>query len=199
MSATVARRRGPGLGLVAALVAVAAAGCRERAAPVAPPAGEDLARGRGVVAELKQQLVGRLTAELASGIPGAIAVCNTEAPAIAAGLSVDGVEVGRATRKPRNPANRAAGWTAEALTRFEKMVTDGRDLAGASFSRRLPDGRTAYAEPLVVQPMCLACHGAQLAPDVTAALAERYPQDEATGYQAGDLRGLVWVELPAAP
>jgi len=34
------------------------------------------------------------------------------------------------------------------------------------FARRLPDGRTAYAEPLVIQELCLTCHGATLAADV---------------------------------
>jgi hypothetical protein len=132
-------------------------------------------------------------------VPAAIAACNVEAPALAAGLSRDGITVGRATRKPRNPANRARQWTDEALTRFEKLVADGRDLTGASYARRLPGGHTAYAEPLVIQELCLACHGSALAPEVSAALAEKYPQDVATGYEVGDLRGLVWVELPPTP
>jgi hypothetical protein len=77
------------------------------------------------------------------------------------------------------------------------MKADGRDLTGATYARRLPDGRTAYAEPIVIQDLCLACHGAEVAPDVKAALAEKYPTDAATGYVVGDLRGLAWVELPA--
>jgi len=35
-----------------------------------------------------------------------------------------------------------------------------------------------------------------LAPDLKAKLAELYPNDQATGYAAGDLRGVFWVELP---
>ena len=66
-----------------------------------------------------------------------------------------------------------------------------------SFLRRLPDGRSAYAEPLVIQALCLACHGTVIAPDVQAAIAEKYPADRAIGYADGDLRGVAWVELPA--
>ena len=34
-----------------------------------------------------------------------------------------------------------------------------------------------------------ACHGGTLDPEVTAKLKELYPQDAATGFKVGDLRG----------
>ena len=50
---------------------------------------------------------------------------------------------------------------------------------------------------------CLACHGApeQIPAEVAAILAERYPDDQATGYAVGDLRGALWAEvrLPVGP
>ena len=118
------------------------------------------------------------------------------APGLAASLSRDGIAVGRATRKPRNPKNAATGWQADALAELETKHRDNK-LAGAIFTRRLPDGRAAYAEPLVIQDLCLACHGANVAPEVRAILAETYPADLAIGYAVGDLRGIAWVELPA--
>ncbi len=62
----------------------------------------------------------------------------------------------------------------------------------------LPDDRSGYTEPILVQPLCLVCHGEALAPDVAARIEALYPQDEATGFRAGDLRGVFWVEYPAA-
>jgi hypothetical protein len=46
----------------------------------------------------------------------------------------------------------------------------------------------------------LACHGPEeaLQPEVRAALDQRYPEDRATGYAAGDLRGAFWAEVPLA-
>jgi hypothetical protein len=38
-------------------------------------------------------------------------------------------------------------------------------------------------------PVCTTCHGATVAPDVAAAIAARYPEDRATGFSPGDLRG----------
>jgi hypothetical protein len=34
-----------------------------------------------------------------------------------------------------------------------------------------------------------------MAPDVRSLLAERYPEDRATGYAAGDFRGMVSVRV----
>lgn len=158
-------------------------------------AADRLARAGATVGQLKQTLVGELTAAMKQGPAHAATVCNTRAPAIAAGLGTGGVTVGRATRKPRNPANLAAGWQADALTFFEAAAAAGQPVAGGAFARQLADGRTAYAEPLVIVGLCLTCHGTTPAPELAPVLAERYPQDQATGYQLGELRGVAWVEL----
>ena len=50
----------------------------------------------------------------------------------------------------------------------------------------------------MVQPLCLNCHGVELAPDVAGRIAELYPEDRATGFEAGELRGVFWVEFPEA-
>ena len=44
---------------------------------------------------------------------------------------------------------------------------------------------------------CLTCHGSSLAPDVAAQISDLYPQDRAVGFEAGDLRGVFWLEFPA--
>jgi hypothetical protein len=165
----------------------------------AEPAPESVARGKQAIGAMKKQLVAALTEALKGGAPSAIAVCSGVAPGIAQSLGSGGVTVGRATRKPRNPANVATGWRADALAKLEAMVAAGQPLEGAAWSARLPDGKTAYAEPLVIQPLCVTCHGKELAPDVREALAARYPADQATGYAVGDLRGVAWAEIAAAP
>jgi hypothetical protein len=173
------------------------AGCRRAKAPPAPLDPAQLERGRAAVGALKAGLQHALEAALADGGPAAIEVCAEQAPAIAAAAG-DGVRVGRMTRKPRNPANAVAGWQEEALRFFEARVARGEPLDGVTFARRLDGGRVAYAEPLGIQPLCTTCHGAAIAPDLAAALAARYPDDQATGYAVGDLRGVAWAEVPAA-
>lgn len=155
-----------------------------------------VARAHGLLAALRAGLLEALTAALQEGPAKAIDACAVRAPAIARELGTDGATVGRMTRRPRNPANAVTGWQEEALGHFEALVAAGAALDGAVFARVLDDGRIGYAEPLVIGGLCLTCHGEGLAEDTTAALAARYPEDRATGYQVGDLRGLAWAELP---
>ncbi|MFN7177274.1 MAG: DUF3365 domain-containing protein, partial [Thermaurantiacus sp.] len=51
--------------------------------------------------------------------------------------------------------------------------------------------RLRYMRAIPTAPQCLACHGPEeaIAPAVRAAIAERYPDDRATGFRAGELRG----------
>jgi hypothetical protein len=50
-----------------------------------------------------------------------------------------------------------------------------------------------FAKPIVLQPMCVACHGGpeQISPEVKSKLSELYPNDKAVNYQPGQLRGAV--------
>jgi hypothetical protein len=52
--------------------------------------------------------------------------------------------------------------------------------------------------PIPTQPLCLTCHGdpATFSPELKEALAVHYPNDQATGFKAGDLRGVFWAEVP---
>jgi Protein of unknown function (DUF3365) len=52
--------------------------------------------------------------------------------------------------------------------------------------------------PIVLQPMCTGCHGPtdRISSDVKQILAHRYPQEWATGFAPGEIRGWYWVEMP---
>jgi hypothetical protein len=126
------------------------------------------------------------------GAENAIDVCRLEAPAIAAATSGDGVQIGRSSHRLRNPNNAPTEWQQSAIDHYlasedrEPMLVD------------LGDGQRGYMEPIMTAPMCLACHGSELAPGVKSTLAQMYPDDQATDFAAGDLRGIFWVSLPAA-
>lgn len=149
-------------------------------------------RGRSIAAEFRTQLKGELLEALADGPQHAIGVCAVRAPEIADELSVDGVEVGRATHRPRNPANAATGWLAPLVEEY--VETNGED--GPRLVE-LPGGRVGWVEPLLVGPPCLTCHGTDVAPELLDEIRAIYPGDRATGFAEGDFRGLLWVTLPA--
>lgn len=178
------------------ILLIVALGCGTRSSEVPREVtAADLERGKSLAGNLKKSLFGELATALGRGVPSAIEVCQTRAPALAAELSKDGVRVGRATRRTRNSLNLATDWKLDAIAHFETLKAREQPLTAATFSRVLGD-RIGYAEPLLIQEICLSCHGKALAPDIAATLTSRYPGDQATGYEIGDLRGVVWVELP---
>ena len=48
-----------------------------------------------------------------------------------------------------------------------------------------------YLQAQGVEPICLVCHGQNLAEPVTATLQQYYPDDWATGYSLGQVRGAI--------
>jgi len=141
-----------------------------------------------------QALGGRLKARLMATLQGegavaAIGVCSIEAPAIAAAVSAQsGLSVGRTSLKVRNPANAPDPRERAVLAGWEQAVAGGA--AAEDLPVHVETGDDfLWMKPIVLEGPCLTCHGKDLAAPVASAIAERYPQDQATGYALGDLRG----------
>lgn len=142
----------------------------------------------------KQALKQTLVTALADGPASAIDACRLQAPALAAAHSADGLTMGRASHRLRNPDNAAAPWVADIIADY---LADPAQMAAVT--RPLADGRMGYVEPIITQGMCLACHGSNLSDDVREQLAQLYPDDQATGFESGELRGVFWLTwTPAA-
>jgi mono/diheme cytochrome c family protein len=158
--------------------------------------------GDTAAAALRAGLIQRLSAALQEGGPVAgIEVCADEALVLTARIAADlgdGVDLKRTSLKVRNPRNAPDALEQEALAWFDAEELQGRR------PERLVQLDTAggfrYYAPLRTAALCLNCHGpaASLEPEVAAALQRRYPDDRATGYAEGDLRGLIRVRVPAA-
>ncbi len=151
----------------------------------------ELARGADLLAPFKQDLQKALKSGLAEGPAAAIQVCRVNAPGIADALSVEGVRMGRSSHKLRNPDNTAPDWVSPIM---ESYLDDASSREPRVVE--LADDRWGYVEPIRVQPLCLTCHGSELAPEVAGQISDLYPEDQATGFEAGDLRGVFWLEFP---
>lgn len=162
-------------------------------AAAAPTAGQAGQKQLALAARdaMAAQLQGKLLETLGSAGPAAaIGVCRQEAPQIAADTGRKfGVAMGRTSFRLRNPKNAPPAW-AEPLV--AKQVLEPEFVS-------LPDGQLGALLPIRLKPECLLCHGPQeqILPEVREALASNYPSDQATGFQAGDLRGWFWVTVPA--
>jgi hypothetical protein len=156
----------------------------------APETVDLAAEGAALLKPFKSELMQALSAGMQEGPAAAIEVCSRRAPAIARKLSVDGVRMGRSSHKLRNPDNAPPDWLTPLL---DDYVSGEHALEPRTVT--IDAGRHGYVEPIVTQPMCLTCHGSDIDADVRAQLAGDYPADRATGFEAGDLRGVFWVEF----
>lgn len=184
---------GRSLFAVAALVACAYAAWARSAL-----ADEDayLYRSRALVAEFDARLKAELSTTLERRGPlAALAVCRKVASEIAAELSArSGAKIVRTSRRYRSVANTATDWQAAVLEALDALAARGAVRDREFFTRR-PDS-IRYLRPILIEDLCLSCHGKDLAPDVSAALAREYPGDPAAGYAVGELRGAYVVEWP---
>ncbi|MEO1574246.1 MAG: DUF3365 domain-containing protein, partial [Pseudomonadota bacterium] len=132
------------------------------------------------------------------GPVAAVEVCQLQAPTIAAEAGQrHGVTVQRVTDRPRNSANAADPWQRARLSEFADALEAGADpkLIDALDAQGQGDAIAwRYMKPIVIEPVCLTCHGPALAPDLAQTLDRLYPQDAARGYAVGDLRGAFFVE-----
>lgn len=147
--------------------------------------------GAELLMPFKQNLQQALMTGMAQGPEQAVEVCQLLAPAIAEDLSQDGIHMGRTSDRLRNPANAGPDWATEVLQSYL-----AEDTSPQPKSLTLENGNTGYLEPILVQPLCLTCHGSEIPESLASIITTAYPNDRATGYQVGDLRGVFWVEYP---
>ncbi len=159
-----------------------------------------LQQARQATDELLAALKTTLQAELAArGPAGAIAVCRDTAQGLLDQVSrkYGGIYIRRVSRRWRNPADIPTPDEDSLLEVLETRSQAGslpREWVDTLILNGIPFLR--YARPLVVDGLCLACHGEVLAPEVERILRLRYPHDRARGYRPGDFRGMVVVKLP---
>jgi len=181
-------KRSMGLALLLAMSTVAAA-----SNAAAEPA-ELKAEAKQVMMALVKSLSGELKAAMKQGGPGAaIEVCNTKALPITAQVSAEkGWQIGRTSMKLRNPENKPDAWEQKVLQQFAEQAGQGADLKKLAFSEVVElDGQKQFRmmKAIPVQEKCLGCHGSEIKAPVADKLHRLYPEDQATGFSAGDLRG----------
>ena len=154
---------------------------------------------RQLVKQFASELKGRLVAGMKAGGPvNAIGFCNIEAPGIASKISSNsGWRVARTSLKLRNPGNQPDAWEKKVLEQFEAERLAGEDPTTLEHSETVTqNGKSTYRymKAIPTGELCLACHGSHLAEGTSNKLAELYPEDRATGFSVGELRGAFSLE-----
>lgn len=174
-------------------------------APATEPTAVDPAlvnAARATAQALGGRLKAQLTAAIEAGGPAAaLSICNTTAPAIAADLAADyGGEVGRTALRVRNADNAPDAYEREVLKAFAARMAAGEDPATLEHAAIVGDHgqrrfRYLKAIPMAEAP-CASCHGTAIAPALADRIHALYPDDEATGFAPGELRGAFTLSKP---
>ncbi len=146
---------------------------------------------KAVASELKKNLGKALT----TGSPSdAVSVCKTIAPEIARKHSAQRkLTIRRTALRLRNPDNAPDEFERRALQTFIERLRAGEPANKLEHSEFVTMGdrkvfRYMKAIPTAEKP-CLTCHGSNLDPKLVVTLKQLYPEDQATGFKSGDLRG----------
>jgi len=154
----------------------------------------DVAAAKAAIKEVAVALQAELKGAMQSGGPvAAVGLCNTQAMPITAKVAADhGMILSRVSLKNRNPLNAPNAWQTAVLEDFERQKSAGKDVTGLAWSETISvDGgqEFRFMKAIPTGTVCLKCHGTNLAPGVSDILAGLYPEDRATGFSEGDIRG----------
>ena len=156
--------------------------------------------GRQQIKAFAQSLKGELSTSMkADGPVAALSVCNVAAPRIAQERSSDQWTVKRTSLKLRNPSNQPDSWEQKVLAYFEREKLKGTNIKKLEYHETVQQEGIStfrYMKAIPTGALCLNCHGATVAAGVEEKLKTLYPDDQARGYQVGDIRGAFSLSKP---
>ena len=187
--------------VLAIALAIAVPAASGTAIAVSPPATlTNEARAAEAAKAFSAELRRTLGTAMADGGPSAgVEVCHDEAPRIAARVAAaHGVGLGRVGVRSRQPANRLEGWQKQTLDAWLASPPNGSPGSWAPVtSLDTARGAFRWAKAIETEAVCTVCHGSSVEAGLAGTIRRLYPDDPATGFEAGNLRGLIWVEVPA--
>jgi hypothetical protein len=156
---------------------------------------ERATKARDVTVAYKEKLREGINKALKDGgTRGAIGACNTLAPGLNSKFSDESTfEVARTSNKVRNPENAPDAWEAKGLEALAAEIARGTDPKKLELYEitTTPEGQHLfrYMRPIMMGEECLMCHGSAIAQDIKLEIAHYYPEDKATGFNLGEMRG----------
>ena len=156
---------------------------------------------RKVSNQLAEKVRGLLLQEIEKGgFSSAVRVCSETAQEITLQFNAQtGHDVRRISLKYRNPKNVPDAYEQRKLEEFN-ILNQKKELSNEYSEIVEEQGKKylRYLRPLIVAPLCITCHGSKenIPQAVKTILAEMYPDDRATGFLVGDVRGAITVKIP---
>lgn len=164
----------------------------------AAPSNDDqmIAKGDAVSSALVQKLGGELKTQMQTGgAIGALHFCSVNALPLTDQVAKESkTSIKRVSLNSRNPYNTPTKEEAAILNGWDAMVKNGQPLPAHKLVN-LSENTAMYYKPILINnEACLKCHG-NVEGDLAKAISVAYPEDKATGYKMGDLRGMMAITI----
>ncbi|WP_114748412.1 Tll0287-like domain-containing protein [Pleomorphovibrio marinus] len=157
--------------------------------------GEELSQ------EAQNALMGALQEAISEkGIPGAVEFCNVEALPLTKRVGDEyGVTIKRISTRNRNPENVPGETEEPLLDAYAYNAEEG--IENVPNIQKTDNGETLIFTKAIVIPggLCLNCHGdpdKDISQETYQKIQSLYPEDKATGYKVGELRGMWSIFIP---
>jgi len=151
-------------------------------------------KGMHIVQNSFDLLSSNLMEQMKQGGPNqAVPFCNIQALPLTAIIALqEDVELKRVSKLYRNEANKPNAEALRVISNYEEMLKKEEKLSPILLNQS--SGKPHFYAPIIINKKCLSCHGdvgKQISKATDSLIKTVYPNDLATGYKIGDLRG-VW-------
>jgi len=157
---------------------------------------QKILKGNQLSSALLQKLGGELKSQMQTNGPmGALHFCSQNALTLTEQLAKESkTSIKRISINNRNPVNNANKDETVLLNEWDKMIKNTQ-LLPAQKLVTVSDNTVIYYKPIIINnESCLKCHG-NVEGELAKAIKAAYPEDKATGYKIGDLRGMIAIEM----
>ena len=156
------------------------------------------AKGKQIAQASFKTLAGNLKKAMKKGgAVEAIKFCNLKANPLVDSLSkAHHAKIKRTSNKLRSPANAASELETQQLASYMEDVKANKPLMPSVVLTS--DNKVQFFAPIKTKAVCLKCHGvvdADNLPKPYKVIQELYPNDQATGYSEGELRGIWSIQF----
>ncbi|ULQ54229.1 Tll0287-like domain-containing protein [Flavihumibacter fluvii] len=181
--------------LITLVVLVFLSGCRSNNHPEEVPA-DYKKMGDSIAAASFNHIKSALQNAMATNGPEqAVLFCRAQAIKLTGTLSSDSVQVYRVAERYRNPTNKLREDDQSIWKNYQQAMAKGDSVFSMVIEK---EAVVDYYKPILLQPMCLTCHG-EPQKNIPNALLHTidsvYPGDLAKGFSPGDLRGMWHIQF----
>lgn len=158
-------------------------------------------KGKQISGLAQGKLAGKLVKAIQdSGIVHALQFCSVEALPLTKSVGKEqGVKLSRVSHKPRNPLNIANDEEMNIIKNYQNLVAQNAEPKPMVVEK---ENHFLYYSPIIIPAdLCLRCHGEpgkDIAEEDFITIQMLYPEDKATGFGLGDLRGLWKIRFDKA-